>query len=60
MYEEEGHKEDFFVPYVWSLVVPRSTLPWDQAAIRLFAPLVPASSGVGGLRQAPSTASGYS
>ena len=38
-YEEEGTPEDFFVPYVWSLVVSSSTIPWNLHAIALFQPV---------------------
>jgi hypothetical protein len=37
-YEEEAHPEQFFVPYVWSLVCSHSGIPWDPAAIALFTP----------------------
>eukprot|EP00798_Chlamydomonas_sp_ICE-L_P007765 gene7765-951_t len=42
VYEEEGHSEDFFTPYVWSIIVPRTTVPWDVEAIQLYS--LPASS----------------
>lgn len=35
-YEEEANPEEFFVPYVWSLVCAHSGIPWDPAAIALF------------------------
>jgi len=38
-YEEEAHPEEFFVPYVWSLVCAHSGIPWDPQAIALFAPM---------------------
>ncbi len=38
-YEEEGAPEDFFVPYVWSLVVSSTTIPWNLHAIALFQPV---------------------
>lgn len=42
-YEEEGTPEDFFVPYVWSLIVSSSTIPWNLHAIALFQPVASAS-----------------
>lgn len=36
-YEEEATPEDFFVPVVWGLVVSDSLIPWQHAAILLFA-----------------------
>ena len=45
-YEEEAHPEEFFVPYVWSLVCTHSGIPWDPAAIALFTP--PAGALAGG------------
>lgn len=38
-YEEEGAPQDFFVPYVWSLVVSSTTIPWNLQAIALFQPV---------------------
>eukprot|EP00850_Spirogloea_muscicola_P003308 SM000013S26477 [mRNA] locus=s13:636106:642291:+ [translate_table: standard] len=35
-YEEELHPEEFFVPYVWSLVVAHSGIPWNSELITLF------------------------
>lgn len=35
-YEEELHPEEFFVPYVWSLVVAHSGIPWNPDSISLF------------------------
>ncbi|KAJ7522567.1 hypothetical protein O6H91_18G017800 [Diphasiastrum complanatum] len=35
-YEEELHPEEFFVPYVWQLVVSHSGIQWDLEAISLF------------------------
>jgi hypothetical protein len=37
--QEEAHPEEFFVPYVWSLVCAHSGIPWDPQAIALFAPM---------------------
>lgn len=37
-YEEENSPEDFFVPYVWTLVVAHSGLPWNLQHIALFSP----------------------
>mmetsp|Transcript_6392 Transcript_6392/g.22497 ORF Transcript_6392/g.22497 Transcript_6392/m.22497 type:complete len:708 (-) Transcript_6392:16-2139(-) len=35
-YEEELHPEEFFQPYVWSLVCTNSCIPWDPDAVRLL------------------------
>jgi hypothetical protein len=35
-YEEELHPEEFFIPYVWTLVVAQSGIPWDPGCIDLF------------------------
>lgn len=35
-YEEELHREEFFVPYVWQLVVAQSGITWDLETITLF------------------------
>eukprot|EP00246_Nothoceros_aenigmaticus_P008136 TRINITY_DN22636_c0_g1_i1.p1 TRINITY_DN22636_c0_g1~~TRINITY_DN22636_c0_g1_i1.p1 ORF type:complete len:391 (+),score=61.60 TRINITY_DN22636_c0_g1_i1:329-1501(+) len=35
-YEEELHPEEFFIPYVWQLVVSHSGISWDLQAITLF------------------------
>lgn len=35
-YEEELHPEEFFVPYVWTLVVAHGGIPWNPDAITLF------------------------
>ena len=37
-YEEEAAAEDFFVPYIWTLVVSSTSLPWNSRSISLFAP----------------------
>lgn len=42
-YEEEGTPEDFFVPYVWSLIVSSTTIPWNLHAIALFQPVASAN-----------------
>ncbi|XP_069703683.1 dymeclin isoform X2 [Periplaneta americana] len=36
-YVEEDQPEDFFIPYVWSLVCQSSGLYWNPANIKLFA-----------------------
>lgn len=35
-YEEELHPEEFFVPYVWQLVVSHSGISWNLDTIMLF------------------------
>ena len=42
-YEEELFPEDFFVPYVWSLAVSSTTIPWNLHAIALFQPVASSS-----------------
>ena len=45
-YEEEASPEDFFVPYVWSLLIARTmmAIPWNVAAVTAFALPLPLSS----------------
>ena len=45
-YEEEAAAEDFFVPYIWTLVVSSTSLPWNSRSISLFAPS--GQDGIGG------------
>ncbi len=40
-YEEEASPEDFFVPYIWSLVVSSLSIPWTLSAITAFVPVMP-------------------
>lgn len=35
-YEQESHPEEFFIPYVWQLVMSRSGFSFNPSAIRLF------------------------
>ncbi|KAL3152556.1 hypothetical protein ABBQ32_001583 [Trebouxia sp. C0010 RCD-2024] len=42
-YEEEGTPEDFFIPYIWSLIVSSTTIPWNLHAVALFQPVPSAS-----------------
>ncbi len=32
----EANPEEFFLPYVWSLVVAHPAVPWNLGAIQLF------------------------
>lgn len=48
VYEEEAHPEEFFVPYVWSLVVARSSVPWALSAIALFSAVAQPAAGTTG------------
>lgn len=41
----EASPEDFFVPYVWSLVVSSLQIPWTLSAITAFVPMIPALPG---------------
>ena len=41
-YEEEASPEGFFVPYVWTLAVTHTTVPWRPQAIALFSPVATA------------------
>ncbi|CAI5505919.1 unnamed protein product [Closterium sp. Naga37s-1] len=45
-YEEEMHPEEFFVPYVWTLVVAHSGIPWNPDCIAMF-PVRSSSSAEG-------------
>lgn len=38
-YEEESAPEEFFVPYIWTLVVTHTSIPWNNQNICLFAPI---------------------
>lgn len=35
-YEQENHPEEFFIPYVWQLILSQSAFSFDPAAINLF------------------------
>jgi hypothetical protein len=35
-YEEQPHAEDFFLPYLWSIVHDASKLVWSKQDIRIF------------------------
>ena len=35
-YEQEPSPEDFFTPYIWSVVYQRGGLGWDPSRISLF------------------------
>ncbi|KAG6664837.1 dymeclin-like isoform X2 [Carya illinoinensis] len=35
-YEQESHPEEFFIPYVWQLVLSRRVLSFNSGAINLF------------------------
>lgn len=37
-YEEESNPEEFFVPYVWSVVVARRPVSWSLEHVTLFTP----------------------
>ncbi|KAJ7979981.1 dymeclin [Quillaja saponaria] len=36
MYEQESHPEEFFIPYVWQLVLSRCEFSFNSGAINLF------------------------
>ncbi|XP_052188869.1 LOW QUALITY PROTEIN: uncharacterized protein LOC127799156 [Diospyros lotus] len=40
-YEQESHPEEFFIPYVWQLVMARSALNFNPSSINLFPVDVP-------------------
>ena len=46
-YEEESSPEDFFVPYVWTLIVTHTIIPWNSQNIALFAPVGADESAAG-------------
>ncbi|GBG64367.1 hypothetical protein CBR_g41568 [Chara braunii] len=51
-YEEECHPEEFFIPYIWSLVCQHSSIPWDLSCISLFpTPTQQTGGGAGGERE---------
>ncbi|KAL7124019.1 hypothetical protein ABFS83_14G020200 [Erythranthe nasuta] len=35
-YEQESHPEEFFMPYVWQLILSRSGFPFNPSSINLF------------------------
>ncbi|GKD39090.1 dymeclin isoform X1 [Tanacetum coccineum] len=35
-YEQESHPEEFFIPYVWQLVISRSRFGFNLSSINLF------------------------
>lgn len=47
-YEQENHPEDFFIPYVWQLVLSRSGLSFNSRSINLFAVDLPSVVGEAG------------
>ncbi|XP_020203052.1 dymeclin isoform X2 [Cajanus cajan] len=40
-YEQESHPEEFFIPYVWQLVLSRCGFKFDAGAIKLFPAYLP-------------------
>ena len=61
-YEEEASPEDFFVPYIWSLVVSSLSIPWTLSAISAFVPVLPkeeeGGNGAGSEQQAAGSGGG--
>jgi hypothetical protein len=47
-YVEEDEPEEFFIPYVWTLVYQQSTLYWSADNIRLFTPPQAADTATAG------------
>ncbi|KAL9237650.1 hypothetical protein vseg_012172 [Gypsophila vaccaria] len=46
-YEQESHPEEFFIPYVWQLVVSHSKFAFDPSKVKLFlADLPPESKNI--------------
>ncbi|KAF5958796.1 hypothetical protein HYC85_006021 [Camellia sinensis] len=35
-YEQESHPEEFFIPYVWQLVISRSSFSFNPSSLNLF------------------------
>ncbi|KAL7220356.1 hypothetical protein ACSBR2_013270 [Camellia fascicularis] len=46
-YEQESHPEEFFIPYVWQLVISRSALDFDPRSINLFPVDLPVEDSFG-------------
>lgn len=46
-YEQESHPEEFFIPYVWQLVLSRSGLNFSPSSINLFPADLPLQDNVG-------------
>jgi len=40
-FEKEASPEDFFVPFVWSLIISSFSIPWKLSAITIFVPVMP-------------------
>ncbi|XP_031097954.1 dymeclin [Ipomoea triloba] len=47
-YEQESHPEEFFIPYVWQLVLSRSGLDFSPSSINLFPVDLPVEDGFAG------------
>ncbi|XP_075085652.1 uncharacterized protein LOC107769949 [Nicotiana tabacum] len=45
-YEQESHPEEFFIPYVWQLILSRSGLSCSPSSINLFSVDVPLDDSV--------------
>nr|XP_016444695.1 PREDICTED: dymeclin-like [Nicotiana tabacum] len=45
-YEQESHPEEFFIPYVWQLILSRSGLSFSPSSINLFSVDVPLDDSV--------------
>ncbi|XP_052191512.1 uncharacterized protein LOC127800753 isoform X9 [Diospyros lotus] len=48
-YEQESHPEEFFIPYVWQLVMARSALNFNPSSINLFPVDVPLEESYPGI-----------
>jgi hypothetical protein len=45
LYHEEQNPEDFFLPYLWNIVISNTgNVPWDEKQIKLFTIIPPSSS----------------
>lgn len=47
-YEQESHPEEFFIPYVWQLVLSRSGLSFNPSSINLFVVDLPVEASIAG------------
>ncbi|XP_057476837.1 uncharacterized protein LOC130764551 [Actinidia eriantha] len=47
-YEQESHPEEFFIPYVWQLVISRRIFSFNPSNINLFPAGLPAEDSYGG------------
>ncbi|XP_028054074.1 dymeclin-like [Camellia sinensis] len=50
-YEQESHPEEFFIPYVWQLVISRSSFSFNPSSLNLFPVDLPVKNHLKWLKQ---------